>query len=177
MRCRECELLLWAYVDDELPDDQRLTVERHLDSCSRCSRSLDQLRAFPIQKNRLQVITPPPDFTVRLMQRITPLPTPQEIANQRQIPAIWHGPLGMAVALTTAAAAIFLGLLSTAAMTISNNHLGFRSGDSAERIANAIGEGVVFAFWNHLTWSVAIVFLGLLATLTLLWVRIIATRH
>lgn len=178
MRCRECESMLWVYLDDELPEGERRAVSSHLAGCPRCAQALDQLRAFPLQTARLHVVPPPPDFTARLMQRITPLPTPQELALQRDRPGGWQGPLGMAVAFSAAAAAIFLGLLSTAALALAGGQrLPLEFGNSASGIANAIGAGVAVALWQHLSWAVIITLVGMVATLTILWFRVVTPRH
>ena len=36
MNCFACERNLSAYLDDELPMDERLEIEAHLDECERC---------------------------------------------------------------------------------------------------------------------------------------------
>ncbi len=177
MRCRECESMLWVYLDDELPDAERRAVAVHLGSCPRCAQALDQLRAFPLRTAQLQVIAPPPDFTARLMRRITPLPPPQELAAHREQTSGWTGPLGMAVAFSAAAAAIVLGLLSTTAMAIAGGQrLSIASGSSASGIANAIGAGVAVAFWQHLSWTIVIALVGMVVTLAVLWFRVVAPR-
>ena len=178
MRCRECESILWMYLDNELPEGQRGTVAAHLESCPRCAQSLDQLRAFPLQIAHLPIVPPPPDFTARLMQRITPLPAPRELAVQQSRVTSWQGPLGMAVAFSTAAAAIILGLLSTAALALaSGQRLPLESGGSASSIANAIGAGMVVAFWEQLSWTIIFALVGMIAALAALWFRVVAPRH
>ncbi|HEY8601260.1 MAG TPA: hypothetical protein VIL85_22710 [Thermomicrobiales bacterium] len=112
------------------------------------------------------------------MQRITPLPAPRELAAQQHRVTGWQGPLGMAVAFSTAAAAIFLGLLSTAALALaSGQRLPVESGGSASSIANAIGAGMVIAFWEHLSWTIIFALVGMLAALAVLWFRVVAPRH
>lgn len=177
MRCRECESMLWVYLDDELPEAERRAVAVHLGSCPRCAQALDQLRAFPLHAAHLQVIAPPPDFTARLMQRISPLPSPHELALQQQRQSGWHGPMGMAVAFSAAAAAIILGLVSTTAIALAGGQrLPLEGGSSASGIANAIGAGVAIAFWQHLSWSIVIALVGMLVTLAVLWFRVVAPR-
>lgn len=178
MRCRECESILWMYLDNELPEGQRGTVAAHLESCPRCAQALDQLRAFPLQTAHLQIVLPPPDFTARLMQRISPLPAPCELSVQQGHITPWQGSLGMAVAFSAAAAAVVLGLLSTAALALaSGQRLPLASGSSASSIANAIGAGMVVAFWHHLSWTIIIALVGMIAALTVLWFRVVAPRH
>jgi anti-sigma factor RsiW len=174
-------LLLWAYIDDELPEAQRRAVASHLAGCPHCSHTYDQVRAFPLRAGQVQIVPPPPDFTSRLMQRITPLPSPQELATQqeRERSNGWHGPVGMLVAFSTATAAIFLGLLSTSALALANGHPlpSVDTGNSANGLANAIGVGVVIAFWDHLSWPIVAALVGMLAALALLWFRIITPRR
>jgi anti-sigma factor RsiW len=180
MRCRECESLLWTYIDDELPEAQRRAVASHLAGCPRCGHTYDEIRGFPLRTGQIQIVPPPPDFTSRLMQRISPLPSPQELAAQQERTRSngWHGPVGMLVAFSTAAAAIFLGLLSTSALALAGGrplpHV--ETGSAASGIANAIGFGVVLAFWRHLSWPIVAALVGMLAALALLWIRI-ATPH
>jgi anti-sigma factor RsiW len=42
MNCRDIEQLLPYYAADELGAEERLAVERHLEKCRACSRSLDE---------------------------------------------------------------------------------------------------------------------------------------
>ena len=44
MRCDECNRLASAYLDGELPEDQRRRFEQHLETCDACRRILDGLR-------------------------------------------------------------------------------------------------------------------------------------
>jgi len=41
MNCFSCERNLSAYLDDELPADERLEVEAHLDECQACRREFE----------------------------------------------------------------------------------------------------------------------------------------
>lgn len=179
MRCRECEPLLWAYIDDELPETQRRAVAAHLAECPACGAAHDELRAFPLQIGSLRAVPPPPDFTARLMRRITPLPTPQELALQRRDRINgWNRPLGALMAFSAAAAAVFLGLISTAMLALANGQPLPRveTGNSAGGLANAIGVGVVVAFWQHLSWPIVAALAGMLATLVFLWLRVVAPQ-
>jgi predicted MFS family arabinose efflux permease len=83
----------------------------------------------------------------------------------------------MGLAFSTAAAAIFLGILSTAALSLLNGQpVVGGSVHTANSIANAIGNGLTVALWEHLTWSVIFALAGLLLALTVLWLRVIAPR-
>jgi anti-sigma factor RsiW len=181
MRCRECESLLWAYIDDELAEAERRSVAAHLAGCAKCGQEYDRLRSFPIQAGRVGSVPPPPDFTARLMQRITPLPSPRELAAQQERARAngWHGPVGMLVAFSTAAAAVLLGLLSTSALALASGRRlpGLEIGNSATGIANAIGVGVAIVFWQQLSWSIVGALAAMLATLALLWFRVVNPRR
>lgn len=180
MRCRECESLLWSYIDDELPESQRQALASHLAECPFCGAAHDELRAFPLQVGNLRAVPPPPDFTARLMQRIAPLPTPQELSLQGQRPRLdgWNRPLGALMAFSAAAAAIFLGLISTAMLALANGQPlpRIETGNSASGIANAIGVGVVVAFWQHLSWPIVAALAGMLAVLVFLWLRVVTPQ-
>src|SRR5690349_20857105 len=117
MRCRECESLVWDYLDDELSASQRQLVAGHLAACPQCTAYFQQLRSLPVPTGHLQVALPPPDFTARLMERIAPLPSPNDLARQQtRTSRAFSGPIGTIIAFSAAAAAILLGIISTSAM-------------------------------------------------------------
>lgn len=179
MHCRECELLLWAFIDGELPATQRQVVATHLEGCARCSRVYEQLSAFPLQIGQLHSVAPPADFSARLMARIALLPPPAQLAAERERmrPNIWSGPTGMIVAFSAAAAAIFLGLISTSALVLAGGSRGDNARNATGGIANAIGGGVVRSAWDHLSAPLLLVLAVMLAILTLLWFRVVAPRR
>lgn len=113
MRCRECEAVLWSYVDRELTLADRRAVEAHIVACARCAGALERVRAFPLNAIELRCAAPPPDFTERLMRRIEPLPTPRDYALQARASGMPHQLPALALAFTAAAAAVLLGLFST----------------------------------------------------------------
>ena len=179
MRCRECELLLWAFIDGELPPVQRREVAAHLEGCGQCRNAYEQLRAFPLQVGQLQMATPPPDFSARLMERIALLPPPAQLAAQyeRRHASPWSGPSGMVAAFAAAAAAIVLGLISTSAIALADGSL-TRSGNNAgSGIASSIGGGAVFSAWEHLSIPIFLALTAMLAILTVLWFRVVAPRR
>jgi hypothetical protein len=45
MNCFQCERSLSAYLDDELPMDERLEVETHVDGCGSCRSEFDSQQA------------------------------------------------------------------------------------------------------------------------------------
>lgn len=180
MRCRECESLVWDYLDDELPDAQRRLVAAHLATCPRCTDFYQQLRSFPVPLGQLRAVPLPPDFTARLMARIAPLPTPNELAAQRaRTTHAFSGPFGASIAFAAAAAAILLGLISTSAMavfsgrTIANG----RPGASDESFAFALRVWVANQLWPLVSWPIVGVLAVMLLALTFLWVRVVAPRR
>jgi anti-sigma factor RsiW len=174
MRCRECELLLWAYLDDELSEAERRGVTAHLAGCPQCTRTYEQLRSFPLQANQLHSVPPPPDFTARLMQRIAPLPSPYELAAQqeRARTGAFRGPIGLMLAFSTAAAAIVIGLIGTSALVLFSGRTLAPTNTEAIPTANALSFWMADALWQHLTWPVVLTLVGMLVVLALLWFRI-----
>lgn len=55
---------LSAYLDGQLSDVERATLEKHLDECSRCRRELDELEATVALLHALPVPRPPRSFTL-----------------------------------------------------------------------------------------------------------------
>jgi len=180
MRCRECESLVWEYLDDELPEAQRRLVADHLTTCPRCTGLYQQMRSFPVPAGQLQAMPPPPDFTVRLMQRIAPLPTPNELAAQQaRTSRAYNGPFGTMVAFATAAAAILLGLISTSAMAVFSGRTIIDDSPSTNEgpFYHALQIWVVDQVWPLITWPILATLAVMLAALTLLWVRVVAPRR
>lgn len=180
MRCRECESLVWDYLDDELPAMQRQLVAGHLASCPQCTAYYQQLRSLPAPTGQLQAVLPPPDFTARLMERITPLPSPNDLALQHaRTSRAFNGPVGTIIAFSAAAAAILLGIISTSAMAIFSGGT-IASGNPGEvdgSFAFAVRTWAVSELWPLVTWQIGAVVAVMLAVLTLLWVRVVAPRR
>jgi anti-sigma factor RsiW len=179
MRCRECESLLWPFIDGELPPAQRRTVVAHLESCPQCGEAYEQLRAFPLQVGQLQLATPPADFSARLMERIALLPPPLQLAAQheRHRPHPWSGPTGLVVAFSAAAAAIIVGLIGTSAIALTDGSLAGNGGGASGGIGSAIGGGVTFSAWEHLSLPIVLALAAMLAILAVLWFRVVAPRR
>lgn len=180
MRCRECESLVWDYLDDELPDGQRRLVADHLASCLQCTGLYQQMRSLPVPAGQLQPMPPPPDFTARLMQRIAPLPTPNELAvQQARTSRAYNGPFGTMVAFAAAAAAILLGLISTSAMAIFSGRTIISGAPSTAEgpFYYALQVWVIDQVWPLITWPIIGTLAVMLAVLTLLWVRVVAPRR
>jgi anti-sigma factor RsiW len=180
MRCRECESLVWEYLDDDLPEAQRRLVADHLATCPACTGLYRQMRSFPVPVGQLQAMPPPPDFTARLMQRITPLPTPNELAAQQaRTTRTYNGPFGTMIAFAAAAAAILLGLVSTSAMAVFSGRtiVEGQPGSADDPFYHALQVWVVDQVWPLITLPIVATLAVMLAALTLLWVRVVAPRR
>ena len=70
MTCEELEILISAYIDDELCDDERLLVEKHLKSCHACGELLADFSQIHTLYRELEDIQAPKGFRERIAQRI-----------------------------------------------------------------------------------------------------------
>ena len=180
MRCRECESLVWDYLDETLPDAQRRLVAGHLATCPQCTGLYQQMRSFPVPTGQLQPLPPPPDFTARLMERIAPLPSPNELAaRQARTSHTFSGPFGATIAFAAAAAAILLGLVSTSAMAIFSGRTiaTGQPGSNGESVALALRIWMLDQVLPLVTWPILGVVAVMLLALTFLWVRVVAPRR
>lgn len=183
MRCRECEGLLWSYLDGELGKGQRHAVEAHLAVCPRCPLALEHLRNFPLRPGQLTAATPPPDFTARLMRRIAPLPPPCDLLSPARRQELPRHPLGGLLAFAAAAAAVLLGLISTSALALLSGQSGvapFGAGRPVSgrfSIADLLARWSLSDLWSLLSWPVLGVIAGMLIVLSLLWARSVAPRR
>ena len=53
IRCEDALSRLWDFLDDELPADERDTLQRHLEVCGRCYPQYDFQRAYLEYTRRL----------------------------------------------------------------------------------------------------------------------------
>jgi anti-sigma factor RsiW len=100
VNCEHVQALLDAYLDEELERFTAREVERHLDLCSRCSQTYDQLRQL---QNALRVKTlyaPSPAHLRQRVQRVLDTVEKAEpvSASITPIRKVWK-PLRVAVAL------------------------------------------------------------------------------
>lgn len=179
MRCRECEAVLWSYVDRELAPHERRTVEAHIQHCERCAVALERIHAFPLNAIELRFAAPPTDFTDRLMRRIEQLPAPREIAVLRQDNASSFQLPTVALAITAAAAAVLIGLFTASLFAILANDATAPPVPLDFPSIAAIGLADMTMVWSWLsmnasTLGMALVVLALMAAvLVLLWRQLV----
>ena len=183
MCCRECRALLWSYVDRELSDSQQDAVVQHLADCNACALAHERLRAFPLHPNQMTAVAPPPDFTARLMRRIKVLPPPRQLATMPGATARRDGLGGMAgalVALSAAAAALLLGLLSTCAVALLSGAsfpLSAAPSLPLRGIVAAVGDWFTAEARVLLSWPVLLALCGMQLVLAILWLRVVVPRR
>jgi predicted anti-sigma-YlaC factor YlaD len=70
MKCEELEILISAYIDGELGDDERGLVEEHLVSCRDCGELLADFNQLHALYGELEELQAPKGFRERVTQRI-----------------------------------------------------------------------------------------------------------
>lgn len=79
--CSEAVEQLWRYLEQELSDDRRARIERHLAFCRRCCGELEfarELRGFLADAARPEL---PPDVEGRLVSFLDDIDDEQETAT------------------------------------------------------------------------------------------------
>ncbi|MCR4409437.1 MAG: zf-HC2 domain-containing protein [Candidatus Saccharicenans sp.] len=67
---------IYAYLDGELPAEDRLRLEEHLETCCRCRQLVADRRLFLEASSSLSKLDLPPDFSGRVMAGLPPLKSP-----------------------------------------------------------------------------------------------------
>lgn len=70
MRCEQIEVFLTGYLDRELPYQERQKVERHLQECESCRRTLAQLEEVRQSTEQAWFATPTGEEWLRAEHRI-----------------------------------------------------------------------------------------------------------
>lgn len=70
MNCRSAEELFSSFVEDELSQRERRTLENHLADCPRCSRAVEEIRATVDLLTALPSYETGPAFEEEVMDRI-----------------------------------------------------------------------------------------------------------
>jgi len=108
MRCNECRDKFSEYLDARLSPDTAEQVERHLASCARCARELDDLRALLATVRNMPAAPVPEGFVERVHRRVAPLGAPRRAPVWR-----WVAVSAATAVLALAALAVFGPTLST----------------------------------------------------------------
>jgi len=84
MNCKNIKKLLQLYLDEALTFGEKQLVEKHLETCPACRAELKSLSAVVRLIKSLPEISTPPDFTDKLMSKISQI---KEKERERVIPA------------------------------------------------------------------------------------------
>jgi len=58
MACEKFRSLMMGYVDDELSDDDRATLEEHVKECAHCSSELEGFRKLKEVTEKMTIVSP-----------------------------------------------------------------------------------------------------------------------
>jgi len=83
VKCRKIKKLLQLYLDNALTSGEKQMVEGHLKECSTCQAELKSLSSIVKMIESLHEISPPPDFTEKVMSKILKV---KKIKRKRTIP-------------------------------------------------------------------------------------------
>ena len=65
-----------AFIDNELPNDQRASLEAHLKTCPSCEREVEMLRQLGGLVGSIPEVTPSPAFVQAIVSKAASLPRP-----------------------------------------------------------------------------------------------------
>jgi hypothetical protein len=71
MKCQTIQKLYLSFIDEELPETDKIRFQNHLSSCSDCARKLDTLKEIYQPKSSLQKIEPSPFLWQKLYLKIS----------------------------------------------------------------------------------------------------------
>jgi hypothetical protein len=74
MKCEEIEILLSAYVDGEVTEEEKQIVENHLNVCEICQTTVVEFSRLHMLYQKMERKEAPPDFRQRVTQRIEATP-------------------------------------------------------------------------------------------------------
>ncbi|MCX7845289.1 MAG: zf-HC2 domain-containing protein [Dictyoglomaceae bacterium] len=69
MRCREAKRLISLYIDGEISFEKRIELERHINNCFSCKKSLEDLRFIIKEVHNLPQLEPSINFADNLWYR------------------------------------------------------------------------------------------------------------
>lgn len=70
MKCFRIKKKLSAYLDGEMPEQERITISEHLKQCEECRAELAALSAVADALNTIEGMEVPPYFMTRLRQNV-----------------------------------------------------------------------------------------------------------
>jgi len=70
MNCKNIKKNLVSFLENELPEEQRVEIENHIKTCSHCSHLLEEFSQLWGALEGREKIQPSPHFWTRLKQRI-----------------------------------------------------------------------------------------------------------
>lgn len=62
---------IYAYLEDDLPPEQRADIEKHLEFCPKCSQAVEERRYLTEAASSLRDLEVPADLASRVMARIS----------------------------------------------------------------------------------------------------------
>lgn len=71
VKCRKIKKLLQLYIDNAFTFGEKEMVEGHLKGCSTCRLELKSLSSMVKMVEALPEISPPPNFTEKVMSKIS----------------------------------------------------------------------------------------------------------
>ena len=78
MRCRKVSNQLSAFLDGELPPEETERIQKHLDSCPKCSKEREALERTIRSVQGLPLVTAPADLRERILADLEAEPKPGE---------------------------------------------------------------------------------------------------
>jgi len=70
MNCKEVKKLFALFLENEISQDQRAEIEKHLKTCPKCSQLLDEFSQLWTSLDQREKVQASPNFWIKLQQRI-----------------------------------------------------------------------------------------------------------
>ncbi|MBU1078566.1 MAG: zf-HC2 domain-containing protein [Spirochaetes bacterium] len=102
MTCFNIRKFLWDYVDDELPEEEKEKVEKHLKTCRDCVKELKLLNQYKKRLSSLDEVKAPRDFLSKIHERLEQPSGFKKMIKTLFVPFRIKIPLELAGALITA---------------------------------------------------------------------------
>lgn len=69
--CQKFDQLLWAFVDGDMSESDRIFWNQHVQNCDRCQNTLNDARALELAYQRLPEYDPPETIIMELIGKAT----------------------------------------------------------------------------------------------------------